>query len=418
LPAGHEIDVKQLPGLYKATEEGRKIWLEGESKPTLSYPTGKDGQPDLDHPTLVNSVTREPIQAMKQGQVPSEAVEEKAKRQDTEAQAKLRRQQGDEAEAKAGEARANAALASKQLLDANGGINPSGLPAYMDAINRLKDVNPVAYGTLLNIKNPKDQTNVLTIANADAKATELYPVRTTAKSGQKDSGWAFAMAKLINPKLTTETYAAKQKAITAFADGEDGKSIASFNQFFVHAGDLKAASDRVQRFNSPALQQPVNWLKTKGAGQPGVPALMTAIQTTRSEWQNFIKNGHAADLADTEQGRAIMNDASSPAQILDAAREMGLTGIGRLDQIDAKWRRTWGGHYPGLVSDSGRQGATEIGLGDQLKQYPTESGAMGGVQPQDTNQPPAGASNPVYAADGKTLIGHIVNNVYVPLENK
>lgn len=400
LPAGHEIDVKQLPGLYKATEEGRKIWLEGESKPTLSYPT-KDGQPDLDHPTLINSVTREPIQALKPGEVSAEAVEEKSKRAVEGAKEKFQEAEAQKNIAQAQEARANAALAASQLA-ANGTINQAAIPTYMDALKKLQSANPVAFGVLQNIKNPVDQANLLAIANADAEVNKLYPTRTTAKSGQMDARHAFGLAKLINPQLTEQTYQTKQKALTSFADGDDGKSIASFNQFLVHADDARIGSERLQRSNSPWLNQPMNEIRSKGMGAPGVPALMTDIMAARKEWQTFISSGHASDLADTEAARTIMSDASSPAQIMASLREMGKQAVGRLDQIDAKWRRTWGGHYPGLVSDSGRTAAVNLGLGDQVRDYPSESGAMGGVQPQNQpGGPPAGATHKVPGPDGK-----------------
>ena len=177
------------------------------------------------------------------------------------------------------------------------------------------------------------------------------------------------------------------------------------------------ASERLQRTNSPLLNQPLNWIKSNAMGQPGVPSLMASIQTARSEWQNFIKNGHAADLADTEASRQILSDKSSPAQVMDALREMGRTGVGRLDQIDAKWRRTWGGHYPGIISDTGRQAAVNLGLGEAIKDYPTESGAMFGVTPVGgTNQSitPPPQTQKSYASnvdpntihsDGKITIG-------------
>lgn len=42
----------------------------------------------------------------------------------------------------------------------------------------------------------------------------------------------------------------------------------------------------------------------------------------------------------------------------------------------------------------------------------------GATKQQQTTAPPAGASDEVYASDGKTLIGHAVNGKYVPLQTK
>jgi len=402
IKAGDSYDLAQLLPAMNKVEEQRKSVLEGWQKSELGWITDKDGKetpvetnkmmpPDMQGRTRPLTVT--PM-AMKSEEAKSDQQEAAAEKDRADAKKSL----------------AEAALTAS-LVGAGGG---QAIPAYMDAISKL----PQTSQTILRNVSPAEQLSLLKVANGDADLSKLFPTRTTKGSGQLDAGRAANFVSLLNPQWTQQTYATKQKALSDFSTGEDGKAIASFNQFLVHADDARIGSERLQRTNSPWLNEPINKIRSKGMGDPGVPGLMTDIMAARSEWQNFIKNGHASDVADTEASRQIMSDTSSPAQIMKALQEMGKQAVGRLDQIDAKWRRTWGGHYPGIVSDSGRTAANNLGLGDQIKMYPSESGAFGGVQPQSGQmqspdnpaQRPAGATGIAPGSDGKMHYHDIKGN--------
>lgn len=406
LKAGDEYDLANLLPAMNKVDEQRKAVLDGWQKSELGWITNKDGS---ESPVETNKVmppgmadrtrplTVQPM-AMK--------AEEAKSDQETAAAEK------DRADAK--KALAEAALTAS-LVGANGG---QAIPAYMDAISRL----PQTSQAILRNVSPAEQLSILKVANGDADLNKVFPTRTTKGSGQLDASRATTLVSLLNRNWTQQIYATKQKALSDFATGEDGKAIASFNQFLVHADDARIGSERLARTNSPWLNEPINKIRSKGMGDPGVPGLMTDIFAARNEWQNFIKNGHAADLADSEQGRQIMSDASSPAQVMKALQEMGKQAIGRLDQIDSKWRRTWGGHYPGIVSDTGRTAANNLGLGDQIKMYPSESGAFGGVSPNqgqmqspdNPSQRPNGATGIAPGSDGKMYYHDIKGNILGP----
>lgn len=405
IKAGDTYELSQLLPLMNKIDEQRKVVLDGWAKSELGWTTGKDGKEvpvetnkmiPPDQPGRSRPLTVEPM-AMKA---------EESKSAEQEAQGRL-------ADAKAKEALANAALISNAAI---GGNDKNSIPAYMDAIGKL----PQSSQAILRNVSPNEQMSLLKVANGDADLNKVFPTRTTKGSGQLDASRATNLVSLINKDWSQQLYSTKQKAMTSFADGEDGKAIASFGQFLVHADRARMASENLPRTSSAWLNEPINVIKNKGMGQPGVAALMTDIMQARNEWQTFIKNGHASDLADSDAGRAIMSDASAPAVILGALREMGHGAIGRLDQIDAKWRRTWGGHYPGLISDSARQGAIGLGLGEDIKQYPGESGAFGGVQapagsgpiqsPDNPAQRPAGATGIAPGSDGKMHYHDIKGN--------
>jgi hypothetical protein len=412
IKAGDEYELTSLLPAMNRVEEQRKAVLDGWAKAELGWSTDpKD--PTKENPVLINRVLPpgSPDAVKPLGPVTPLPLKQE------EGKTELQKAQAAEADAKAKEALANAALISGNI--GNGG--QAAIPAYLDAIGKL----PESSQAILRNVPPMQQAALLKVANGDADINKIFPTRTTKGSGQLDAAHAATLTSLLNPRWTEGLYNTKQSAQKSFADGEDGKAIASFGQFLVHADDVRMGSDRLQRTNSPWFNEPINTIKSKGMGNPGVPGLMADIFAARSEWQNFIKNGHASDLADSEQGRQIMSDSSSPAQIMRALQEMGKQAVGRLDQIDGKWRRTWGGHYPGLITDSARTAANNLGLGDYIKQYPSESGAMFGVQPNSEQiqspdnpaQRPAGATGIAPGSDGKMYYHDIQGNILGPAPN-
>jgi hypothetical protein len=389
IKAGDAYSLQELIPVMNKVDEQRKAVLEGWQHSELGWVE------DPQHPGKEIPVeTNKTIPPNMPGRTRPLTVKPMALEAE-EGKTALEKAQAFEAAAKGKEALANATLTAQLAILGN---DKNSIPAYMDAISKL----PQSSQAILRNVPPAQQLALLKVANADADLNKVFPTRTTKGSGQLDAAHATTLVSLLNPKWTEGLFQTKATAAKSFADGEDGKAIQSFNQFFVHADDARMASERLQRTNSPWLNVPILTIKTQAMGQPGVPSLMAAIQQARSEWQTFIKNGHAADLADTEQSRQILSDKSSPAQVLDALKEMGKGGIGRLDQIDAKWRRTWGGHYQGLISSSGRDAINNLGLGDMIKDYPVEGQMpMFGVQPPADAKMPTGPDATTHVFDSK-----------------
>jgi hypothetical protein len=407
LKAGDEYDLQSLIPAMNKVEEQRKLVLDGWQKADLGWSTDDKGK---ETPVLIN-------RALPPGDpdsVRSLTVKPLALKQEEDKSAL------DKAQEAADYGKAREALANAAMISGNLPGNQAAIPAYMDAISKL----PSSSQAILRNVPPGVQMSLLKVANGDADLNKTFPTRVTKGSGQLDAQHAENLVSLLNPPnpatgstgWTEGMFKEKQGVIDKLSKDP---SIASFNQFLVHADDTRQSSEKLRRTGSPAVNAAVNEIRTKYMGQPGVPALMADIMAARSEWQTFIKSGHASDIADTEASRTIMSDASTPAQIMDALREMGKQAAGRLDQIDAQYRRSYGGHYPGLVSTTGRQAAINLGLGDAIAQYPGEStfggASLSGVpnsSQSGPNAPPA-ASNEVWV-DGK-LVGHTVGNKYVPL---
>jgi hypothetical protein len=396
IKAGDSYDLQSLVPALSRVEEQKKEVLKGWATSETGWVTGPDGKESLVEtnktipygmPGRTRPLVAKPL-----------AVEAE------QGKTALEKAQAFEAGAKGKEALANAAMIAGNIIGDDGTFQKSALPDYMRAVEEVRATNPNGYTVLRNVP-PVYQKAVLLVANGDATVDDAtknprkgVPVITPIQME--------TYASLVNPKWTKQLFQTKKDAAEDMLR-KNGDSIKAFGQFGVHVGDLKEVSDRFQRTGSPWINQPLNLIKSKGAGQAGVPGMMAAVEAVRSEWQNVIKSGHAADLASNDESRRIMSDASTPQQILDAAKVMGSQVIGRLDQVDNIWRRSWGGHYPGILSDSARAGFESIGLSDAVSQYPRESGPMFGAREggygQPQNQPQL--SNMHKSTDGKQTIG-------------
>jgi hypothetical protein len=414
LPAGHGIPVNQLPSLIKATEEGRATWLEGEHKPTLDW-TG----PNQDQPQLVNSITHEPVAYMKPGVTPEAAVEEKEKIKAEAGKTGLQAAQTQEAIAKGKEALANAALAWQNLASAT---NPEDKKAATDKLmGAYTNLPPDARGFMQNL-NPDMQATVLSTwaGRTDPKSLATTPRKGT---GQMSRQQIEAMITRFDPTWRENKYDTVKRLDDDFINPKGtGGSIRSFNQFMQHAAEAKDLSDQLSRTNAMILNMPLNEARRYLTGNPLLGELETALTAAPDEWANFIKSGHA-ETSEERSNRQMLTSVDAPVgRILGALHTMGSQGVARLGEINETYRNVTGINYPGLVSPKAREAAGKLGLANQIAPYAGGGTIFTGASPvtpgqsqPSPQQAPAGATHPVYAADGKTLIGHIVNNAFVPL---
>lgn len=400
IKAGDTYDLQSLIPAMNKIDEQKKTVLEGWQKSELGWaPDPKDPKKQI--PVEINKMMPPDMEGRVRPltATPVSLASEEGK-------TKLENAQAFEAQSKGREALANAAAIAGGAITNDGDFAKSAMPDYMAAVKEVQQTNPAGYAILRNVP-PIYQKAVLLVANGDATIDDAtknprkgVPVITPI---QMES-----YASILNPKWTKQMYQAKKDAAEDMIR-KNGDSIKAFGQFGVHVGDLKEVSDRFQRTQSPWLNKSINEIKSQGLGQAGVPGMMAAVDAVRHEWLNVINSGHASDLQSTNEAKIIMSDASNPAQILDAAKVMGSQVIGRLDQVDNIWRRTWGGHYPGILSDSARAGFESIGLGDAVKPYPRESGPMFGAREGGYGQPNGSQSGQPQLtnlhSDGKTTIG-------------
>lgn len=381
IKAGDEYSLSELLPVMNKVDEQRKNILQGWEHSEMGEVTGPDGKPQLVEtnkmiPQNMPGRTR-PLTV-----TPLAVKGEEAKSDKEKADAFKARADGQKALAEA------AMLASQTIKD-TGDFDKNSIPEYMSAVQSL----PHAAQVLLRSVPPIQQKFLLQVANGDAPADDAtknprkgVPVLTPP---QVDT-----YAGLLNPSWTRQMYTNKMEAVKTFNE-KNGDALKSFGQYFIHADDAKRSSVDLFRTNSPWLNESINTIRTKGMGQPGVPGLMANIMAARSEWLSAIKSGHAADLADTDESRKIIDDSSTARQAIDALQAMGGQVIGRVDQIDGIWRRDWGSHFPGLITDSARTAIEDLGLGDKIKQYPREHGMFGvKPNPDSNNQNPSPDKTP------------------------
>lgn len=319
--------------------------------------------------------------------------------------AKLAGAQAGEAQAAAEEKRSAAALNDayvKQLGGGEGGGTP--LPAVADALSKLppqvqKDLqsfSPAIQGLLIRGAYGWIDPNT-------------FPQRLTKGGIGITRAQATGIMNEINPNYGDQLYNNIKKAQADFAGNTaEGRSIRSFNQFLVHAQELKRVSDNFARTQSPWINQPLNTIRAKGMGDPGVPEMMTAVEAARQEWTTFINSGYKPDEDTQKRADILMSDKSTMGMIMGVLGVMGTQAVGRLDQLNESYKTLTGQDYPNLITPSGRQAARELGI--NTDQYQSGGSFSGGAGQTGGNTVPAGAQPVIingktigYSTDGKTM---------------
>lgn len=319
--------------------------------------------------------------------------------------AKLTGAQATEAEASAEEKRSAAALNDayvKQLGGGAGGGTP--LPAVADAISKL----PTQTQQALQGYSPAIQGLLIRGAYGWIDPA-TFPQRLTKGGIGITRAQATGLMNEINPNYSDNLYNNIKKTQADYVTGKEGQSIRSFNQFLVHAQELKHVSDVFSRTQSPWLNQPLNTIRAKGMGDPGVPEMMTAVEAARQEWTTFINSGYKPDEDTQKRADILMSDKSTPGMIMGVLGVMGNQAVGRLDQLNESYKTATGQDYPNLVTPSGRQAARELGI--NVDQYQSGGSFAGGAGQTGGNTVPAGAQPVIvngktigYSTDGKNMV--------------
>lgn len=283
--------------------------------------------------------------------------------------------------AEADEHESAAKLNDAYVKQMGGGGNNPPLPALQDAISKL----PAQVQQGLQQWSPQIQGLLIRGAYGFVDPA-TFPQRLTKGGIGITRADATAMMLEINPNYSDNLYNNVKTTQNNFINGKEGQSVRSFNQFLVHADELKTVSSQLQRTNSPLLNIPLNKLSTY-MGQPGVPEMMTAIEAARREWQTFIDSGYSPDEDQLKRAQILMSDTSSPATILGVLGVMGTQAVGRLDQLNESYRTAVGQDFPNLVTPSGATAAGHLGI--DVSRYQS-GGSYAGGPAKPTNVVPPG----------------------------
>lgn len=365
LKTGHSLDVRQLPALNGAIEEGRRRWLDGEAKPQLVFDAG-------DKPSLINSATGDAVSYLKPGMVPSAAKEISSKEE-------LRAAQADVAEAKGRQALAEATLAINQYNLLTNGTPEEKAGALDSLMKSYSNLPPIARGYLLNL-NPALQSQILGLwsGQTDPKS---FPTAIRKGTGQMSRTQMEGIVQQMDPTWNESKFDIVKKTNIDFTGGKEGQSIRSFGQFIRHAAEAVQISNSAGMVGSPLFDKPLNWLKTQGFGDTYVSKIQPAITTALDEWATFIKSGHAETEAESAAKNALASPASTPRQIHAAFSTMGNTAVDRLDQINETYRTVTSVNYPNLVPPSVMRDSKILGLDRRLQGYGSGGTLFSGPSP-------------------------------------
>jgi hypothetical protein len=178
----------------------------------------------------------------------------------------------------------------------------------------------------------------------------------------------FAKAKAINPAFNTETAKLKAETMESFATGPQADQIQSFNTFLGHAAEASELTNHYRTTALPIINTPLN--KIRGDfGDATYTQFATALQPVRDEFETFLQGGHALTETDKKASQAILSDASSPAQIQAALKQMSNTAFIRLDSLNQRYKSIMGTDYPNLLTPDGVQAAKVLGKADLAAKF-------------------------------------------------
>ena len=362
LKPGEEMSSEHFKTLRAEMLEGKKQEMAGWAKPELGW--------QGDTPIQINSNNPQKTRSFPTGIVPN--VENKP--EDTAAQKKLREAQTREADAKAKEALANAAAATQGL--GSGTISKDAIDNVIKSYGNL----PKSAQAVLKSLNPNQQSDVLQLW-AGRKDPKDFTTNPRKGSGEISRAQATRLVQVFDPTWRENKFETVKRLDDDFTSGKTGTAIQGFGQLMQHMAEAVQDSNNFQRTNSPILDIPLNKLRSQVGGNAEIKALDADIIAARNEWMNVIKNGHAADKAETDAAAVLLSDSSSPRQILTAINAMGKQSVARLGEINNRYKTVTGANYPNIISPEAKAAAESLGLGPNIARFSSGGTLFSGASP-------------------------------------
>jgi hypothetical protein len=189
-------------------------------------------------------------------------------------------------------------------------------------------------------------------------------------------------------------------------EGKGGLQVQSLNAFAEHAQEADVLIPAMSNSKSPLYNTAMNEVKT-AVGSEQYGKMTAALEAVKDEYLNFLKNAHASSVEEQARAESILNPNMSPSQIHGVIQQMAHIVAARGGQLQRDYTTTMGKPYAGMLDPDNDATLRKWGINTDKM-----NGREAAPKPPVT---PAGATNPVYGADGKTLIGHVVNGKYVAL---
>ena len=171
----------------------------------------------------------------------------------------------------------------------------------------------------------------------------------------------------FDAEISEARYQARKEVLQQAAGGKPADQIQSFQTFANHAQNLMNDVADLRNTNIKLLNMPYNKLRDL-SGNPAVIPVKTHIAALRREYQNFLSNNMALKGEEIKEGKEIMDDTQSPAQMEAAAKSFMTTAIGRVSALNNRFLRfdvPIGGE---ILTPQNRQTIRNMGLGDYADQ--------------------------------------------------
>jgi hypothetical protein len=187
----------------------------------------------------------------------------------------------------------------------------------------------------------------------------------------------------------------KVSAWRDLAKGQTKNQAVSYDTFIRHAGDLYDAVDTLRNTRSPLINKPLNWLRANAAGRPEIRVFLAKLDPVLKEFESFLLNNRALYEEDRRDAKRILDENSTPAQMVSVLQSMAHTGDARLQALNEGFKRATGEDIPGLYSEPATKILNKLGV------KAGGSTAQPGQPPAGASQPPPGAKGRVKGSDGK-----------------
>jgi hypothetical protein len=201
------------------------------------------------------------------------------------------------------------------------------------------------------------------IAPMDVSSLSRLKDITSMRSDQRSL--IYARAKELNPEFNTAEVDRKVKMLDNFTNGKDGQQLQSFGTFLEHAGDANQVIQSIRNSVTPQiLNVGINALEKHGWGTTATQ-LSAALEPVRKEFEGFLLGGRALYADDRKAAETILSDASTPAQVQTALKQMAHTVSARYNEMNNRFKTTMKTDISkgiGPLSDAAYNSAEAIGV--------------------------------------------------------
>jgi hypothetical protein len=196
-----------------------------------------------------------------------------------------------------------------------------------------------------------------------AKISDVTSMRGGQRTAMANALHDAAVAAGKNPNdYSAQALATKAEMYKDYREGKTSNNIAAFDAFLGHANDAMDANDAWRRAGSPLINKPLTWLAKNAENDTNYTAFTTALEPVRKEFMSFLNANRAEHEGDIKTMGAVLSDASSPAQIETALKQLGKSADIRLAAIGRKYQNTMGAAFPNLISDDGKAALQRMGI--------------------------------------------------------